>query len=106
MRQIKHLRTRPAALCAALVFATALGACTEQKAVKEESPAATPQPVAVRREAEVAVTPPADAPTPASATPTPAPAPPQASEARAALERIYKGAVTLDARAEGQAVAG
>jgi hypothetical protein len=79
-----------------LLIASALGACTDSKPAPEGT-AASPTPAAQNGVAEQ----PAATPTPtaqenAAATPAPLPPPPPASEARAAVTRIYKGAVTLD----------
>jgi hypothetical protein len=76
----------------------ALCACAAPEPLKDEQRAAAPQ-----------------APAPAQATPAAAPAataeatpaqpsPPSPQEARAAVERVYKGAVVFDARADAAAV--
>jgi hypothetical protein len=90
-----------------LVIASALGACTDSKPAPEAA-TASPTPAAQNGVAEQ----PAATPTPtpqenAAATPAPTPLPsaPPASEARAAVTRIYKGAVTMDESA-GSAIVG
>lgn len=99
-------------LCLALALVCALCACAGQKSTGEEQAASTPQPSTAAREAPpIAATPQPAAdtqPAPAQATPTPAASsfnPPQPADVRAALERAYKGAVSLDAR-NSQAVVG
>jgi hypothetical protein len=81
-----------------LALACALGACTDSKTTNEAA-AVSPTPAAQAASAEspAAVTPtPAATPTP---EPTPMPEAPQPDEARAAVARVYKGAVTPDGRA-------
>jgi hypothetical protein len=89
---------------ALLALACALGACADSKAPPETA-SASPTPAAQAAPAE----PPADAtPAPAATAtpaPTPMPQPPPAADVRAALERVYKGSVTVDAGA-GSAVVG
>ncbi|MBV8857378.1 MAG: FG-GAP repeat protein [Acidobacteria bacterium] len=63
-----------------------LCACAAAPSTKEEQRAAAPQ-------TNAAQPPPAAAPSPAAAA---TPAPPAAQEARAAVERVYKGAVVFD----------
>jgi hypothetical protein len=95
MKQRTRFHTRYAPYCAALALAFALlGACAQPRPSNET------QPVPARRESPVvASTPDASAqPATPGATPAPEPRPPQPSEARAALERIYKGAVSFDER--------
>jgi hypothetical protein len=94
-----------------LALASALGACGSSNTAPDGAPA-TPAPPAQNAptESSAAATPAIltqeDA---ASPTPTPAPTPlpplPHASEVSAAVERVYKGAVTADGRA-GSAVVG
>jgi hypothetical protein len=95
MKQRTRFQTRSAPLRAALALAFALlGACAQPQ------PSNVTQPVPARPESPVvASTPDASAqPATPGATPTPEPRTPQPSEARAALERIYKGAVSFDER--------
>ena len=91
-----------------LTLASALGACTDSKPSPETS-AASPTPAARSASTEAPAAPtPTPSPQPETAAtpaPTPMPAPPPASEARAAVERIYKGAVTADEHA-GSVVVG
>jgi hypothetical protein len=88
----------------ALVFA--LGACNDSKTAREEP---TPSPAAQTAANESPAATPTPAPQDNAATPTPAPTPlppaPPSAEVRAAVERVYKGAVTADAGA-GSAVVG
>lgn len=84
---------------AALALACALGACNDSKNANGVS-TASPTPAAQTASAEspAAATPaPASTPTPAA---TPMPEPPAATDARAAVARVYKGAVTPDERAD------
>jgi len=83
----------------ALALACALGACSDSKTA-DEAPAASPTPAAQTASAESPAA--ANAPTPAATAtpePTPMPEPPQSDEARAAVARVYKGAVATDERA-------
>ena len=102
MKQRTRFQTRTASTCAALALAV-LGACAEPQPSKEAQPA----PARQESPGAVASTPDASAPQPAApvVTPTPEQKPPQPAEARAALERIYKGAVLFDERG-GRAVVG
>jgi hypothetical protein len=84
-----------------LAVAFALGACKDSTSAPETT-AASPTPAAQGKAAEQ----PAATPTPAAQesgtptpSPTPAPSPPPASEVRAAIARVYKGAVTPEAAA-------
>ncbi|HVF45078.1 MAG TPA: hypothetical protein VM936_18780 [Pyrinomonadaceae bacterium] len=88
---------------AALALACALGACTDSKNTREVSTASpTPAAQAASAESPAATTPaPAATPTPEA---TPMPEPPAADDARAAVARVYKGAVTPDERAVWTAV--
>jgi hypothetical protein len=109
MKPGTRLQTRTTAFCAALVLAATLCACGGQQAGREEAPAASPQPTAspaadAKQEAPALLQPNASPQPPAAPAPTLAYAPPQASEVRAALERIYKGAVTFDERGGRTAV--
>lgn len=89
---------------AALALACALGACTDSKNANETA-AASPTPAAQTNSVES----PANATPEAAVTPTPEPTPmpepPPTNDARAALSRVYKGAVTPDER-EGWSVVG
>jgi hypothetical protein len=83
---------------AALALACALGACTDSKNTNEAA-ASSPTPAA---QAAAAESPAAATPTPAVTPmpePTPMPEAPPTDEARAAVTRVYKGAVTPDERA-------
>jgi hypothetical protein len=93
---------------ATLTLACALGACADSKKTPDGA-AASPTPAAPNGVAEQ----PATAPTTtaqenaaANASPTPLPPAPPASEARAAVERVYKGAVTPDASGADWTVVG
>lgn len=104
MKRGTSLRTRTTALCAALILAATLCACSGQQTSREEAPAASSQPAATasapadaaKQEAPALLQPGASPQPPASPTPAVVSPPPQASEVRAALERTYKGAVTFD----------
>lgn len=86
----------------ALALACALGACTDSKNANE-SASSSPTPAAQAASAESPATAtPTVTPTP---EPTPMPAPPPTDEARAAVARVYKGAVTPDER-EGWTIVG
>ncbi len=85
---------------ATLALACAVAACVDSKKTAEET-AASPTPAAqggVAEQSATAPTPPAqeNANANANASPTPLPPAPPTSEARAAVERVYKGAVTPD----------
>lgn len=80
-------------------LAFALGACTDSKNANEAA-SASPTPAAQAASAESPAATPAVTP---ESTPMPAPPPP--NDARAALARVYKGAVTADER-EGWSVVG
>lgn len=82
---------------AALALACALVACSNSETKNEATPASpTPAAQAASTESPAAATPaPATTATP---EPTPMPEPPQAGEARAAVARVYKSAVTTDER--------
>lgn len=84
---------------AALALACALGACTDSKNANETA-TASPTPAAQTNSVEspAAATPTA-AVTP-TAEPTPMPSPPPSNDARAAVARVYKGAVAPDERAD------
>jgi hypothetical protein len=93
---------------APLALAWALSACAASKTAPEGA-AASPTPASQGGVAEQ----PATTPTPtaqdnaaAAASPTPLPPAPPASEARAAVERVYKGAVTPDAAGPDWTVVG
>jgi FG-GAP repeat len=86
----------------ALALACALAACSDSKQAREETPAATPAPSSAAAgpvETTTATpTPDASAATTPTPAPTPLPATPAANEVRAAIERVYKGAVAPDSR--------
>ena len=84
-------RTKKSALCL-LALAASLCACATPEPAKNEQRAAAPQTPA----------PPA---TPATTPEPPPAAPPAPQEARAAVERVYKGAVVFDERAGASHVA-
>jgi hypothetical protein len=93
---------------ATLALACATAACADSKKTPEGT-AASPTPAAQGGAAEQ----PATTPTPASqenaaanASPTPLPPAPSVPEARAAVERVYKGAVTPDASGADWTVVG
>jgi hypothetical protein len=91
----------------ALVFA--LGACNDSRTAREEpTPSPAPDAQTAATESPAATPSPAlqdnAAPTP-TPEPTPLPPAPPAAEVRAAVARVYKGAVTADASA-GSAVVG
>jgi hypothetical protein len=99
-RRTPKMRRLPNALCL-LALAAALGACSDSKRAREETPAAAPTPAAAANApTETVAATPAPAASVATQTPapTPPPAPPSASDVRAAIERVYKGAVAPDAR--------
>lgn len=85
------MRTRALTISLCLL---ALGACAApaSKPKEEKSPAALQTPTAQQAPAAAEAGPPA-------ATPQSQPSPPGAQEARAAVERVYKGAVVFDERA-------
>jgi len=89
---------------ALLALACALGACTDSKNANESATASpTPAAQTASTESPAATTPaPAATPTP---EPTPMPEAPPPNDARAAVARVYKGAVTPDER-EGWIVVG
>lgn len=105
MKKTTILQTRSTPFCAALALAAALlGACAEPRPAKEEPPARA----SARQESPVTASTPAASDASAQpATPgaTPEPMPPRAEDVRAALERIYAGAVSFDERG-GRVVAG
>jgi hypothetical protein len=89
---------------ATLALACALAACVDSKKTPEGA-AASPTPAAQGGVAEQpATTPAAQDNAAANASPTPMPTAPPTSEARAAVERVYKGAVTPDTSADWTAV--
>jgi hypothetical protein len=86
---------------ALLTLACALGACADSKTTPEGTNASpTPARNGVAEQPATPPTPAAQDNTAATASPTPLPPAPPVSEARAAVERIYKGAVTPDAGAD------
>jgi hypothetical protein len=93
---------------ATLALACATAACADSKKTPDVA-AASPTPAAPNGAAEQSVTTPAptsQGDAAANASPTPLPPAPPASEARAAVERVYKGAVTPDASGADWTVVG
>jgi hypothetical protein len=88
-------RTLTSALCL-LALAAALCACAAPEPAKEEQRAAATQTSATPQTSAAQATP--------AATPAP-PSPPGPQDARAAVERVYKGAVVFDERAAGESAA-
>lgn len=99
------------ALCT-LALAAALSACAAPEPTKEGRPRAASQPTPAAPQAPTAATLPSPAATEApGAQPSSAPqaarqSPPDARDVRAAVERTYKGAVTLEERAAVAAAVG
>lgn len=95
------IRTLTSALC---LLAASLCACAAPEPAKEaQSAAATQTPAAAQTPAEQAT--PAATPEPPLAGPPQAqPSPPEPQDARAVVERVYKGAVVFDERAAAAAV--
>lgn len=85
-------RTKKSALCL-LALAALLCACAAPEPAKDEQRAAAPQTPAPQASPAATPEPPADPP------PQAQPSPPAPQEARAAVERVYKGAVVFDERA-------
>jgi hypothetical protein len=83
------------ALCASLC------ACAAPGPAKDEQRAAAPQPTAAQATPAAATTGP-----PADTAPKAQPAPPAPQEARAVVERVYKGAVVFDGSATDAAAVG
>jgi hypothetical protein len=94
---------RPLNTLALLALACALGACVDSKTTSE-APAASPTPAA--SEAPATATPASQDSAGATPTPipTPLPPPPPASDVRAAVARVYKGAVATEEREAWMAV--
>ena len=88
-----------------LALASALGACSGRDAAREgkraDAPTAPAAAAGAPKETHAATPSPASD---AATAPTPDPAPPPASDVRAAVGRVYKGAVALDARPGSAAV--
>jgi hypothetical protein len=95
-------RTKTGALCL-LALCASLSACAAPEPAKDERRAAAPQTPAAPAAPAATTGPPSDAPPPQAQS-----IPPNPQELRAAVERVYKGAVVFDERAgrDGAAAVG
>ncbi|MDT5268074.1 MAG: hypothetical protein QOH49_260 [Acidobacteriota bacterium] len=93
-------RTKTGALCL-LALAATLCACAAPEPAKDEQRATATQTPATQTPPDAAP----EAPTPTPQAATAVKPPPEPQDARAAIERVYKGAVVFDERAAGAAAA-